>query len=678
MRALAVMGILLLTLPALLPGQEDPAAVRPLAWQSVGARVIDLDLAGPAGGAVVEAFFSPDGARLFARTERGDTWTTEDFGESWRRVDSRVEAPLAPERAEVAGLPQGEPTAAVYRHPYDSRYAFALGENLYRSSDRGRSWVNLTADPLGSIIGSGQRGIAFSPADPDLIVVANSRGLWRSADGGLSWSSLNRNLPNLPPARIARPGEEGTRVFFRSVGPAEWNSAGVWQPVRDNAANAWLRALGSLPEADRRRASPWPLELPAGWVASYRVWRQNEPISPDLTFCAAGTCPEPERHYVSAFAGAGDPQPRYYAGTSDGHLWISPDGGRTWQPPQQGFAANGNPVSGLWADPRNPFVAVAVLGGRGSGHVLRTTNGGLFWDDLTTSLPDVAIHALAANPETGSLYVATDAGVFHTRGDLRNPGPATRWTRLGGNLPSAPIEDLRLDPVTGALYVAAGGYGLYRTTLPDLVDTLRVLNAADLTARAAAPGGLLTVLGAPVRTARADQWNAPVLASGPTESQIQVPFEVTGPTLSLALDTRRGLRRVGIPLEAVSPAIFLDADGSPLVLDAGAGVLLDGNRPAHAGSQILILATGLGRVRPEWPTGLPAPVEDPPATVAPVAVYLNGAPLRVLASTLAGGYIGVYMVRAELPAILNSGTGELLLVAGDKTSNRVRIYLEPR
>lgn len=663
----ALWGGKLSLVPGVMALLAIPAAaqdlVRPLAWQPVGSRTVELELAGPAGDAVLEAVFSSDGARLFARTGRG-IWVTDDLGDTWRRAEAMSQAVQNREAVEVASLP--ERGAKSYRHPFQSRHVFALGENLHRSSDEGRTWINLTGDLLGSIIGSGQRAIAFSPLDPDLMVVANSRGLWRSSDGGLSWSSLNPNLPNLPRTRIARPVEGPARVFLRGVGPAEWSSAGIWQRVRDPAAETWIRGLAGLPEDDQRRSAPWPLEMPGGMLASYRVWRQGRPISPDLTAS--------EPHYVSAFGASGE---RYYAGTSDGHVWISPDGGRTWVPPQQGFPANANPVEALWVDPRNPFVALAALGGRRSGHVFRTTNGGLFWDDLTSNLPDLPAFAVAANSETGSIYVATEGGLFSTRGDLRNPGPATRWTRLGGNLPDAPLEDLRLDAASGALYVAVAGYGLYQTSAPDLHETLRVLNAADLSARAAAPGGLLTVVGAAVRSARADQWNAPVLASGAAESQIQVPFEASGSTLNLALDTLRGSRRIGVPLEPVSPAIFLDADGAPLILDAAGGVLLDASRPARAGSQILILATGLGRVRPDWPTGLPAPLEDPPVTVAPVAAYLNGAPLRVLSSTLAGGYIGVYMVRAELPEVLNSGSGELAVSAGDKTSNRVRISLEP-
>jgi len=676
-RGLAASGLLLMAWPGVLPGQEV-AAARPLAWQAVGAKTVDLELAGPAGGPVADAYFSPDGRLLFVRTGRGETWATADLGETWQAAEARVDFLGRVENpASLVGGPAGEPGAVFYRHPFRSRYVFALGQNLHRSGDEGRNWVNLTADALGSIIGAGQRAVAFSPLDPDLIVVANSRGLWRSVDGGLSWSSLNRNLPNLPAARIGRMAEGATRVYLRGVGPVEWSAAGLWQPVRDAAAEAWALALAGLPAADQVRRAPWPLDTPAGIVATYRIWRQGEVISPDLTFCASGACSEPGRYYVSAFAAGAGSQPRYYAGTSDGHLWISPDGGRTWQPPQQGFAANGNPITALWVDPRNPFVALAALGGQRGGRVFRTTNGGLFWDDLTGNLPEGGARAVTANGETGSIYVATESGLFHARGDLRNPGPATPWTRLGGNIPDAPLEDVRLDAVTGALDVVVAGHGLYRTSAPDLADALRVLNAADLTARAAAPGGLLTVLGAAVQAARADRWNAPVLASAASESQIQVPFEATGSTLNLALETQRGLRRVGVPLEEVSPAIFLDADGSPLVLDAAAGVLLDANRPARAGSQILILATGLGRVRPDWPTGLPAPLEDPPVTVTAVAVQLNGVPVRVVSSTLAGGYIGVYMVRVELPAILNAGVGELVLTAGDKASNRVRISLDP-
>ncbi len=661
------------------PG-PDRVPVRQQAWQAIGPSFVDLRLAGPAGDGVHDVAFSTDGNHLYALTARGKVWVTPDLGETWEPAPALPDArKSARGAASQQWAPPPEDAGAVIEpHPYDARYVYALGRQLYRSAESGQDWVNLTAHGPFSIIGEWQRAIAFSPRDSALLVVANSRGLWRSVDGGLSWSDLNRNFPNLPPARLLEAGPEAgaPRAFLQGVGAVELDAAGAWRGAPDERVARWLSAVTTLPSDDQRRLAPWPLDLPPGWAASYRVWRQGVTVTGDLTSCASGPCEAPDRHFISAF-GAGGAGAAYYAGTTDGHLWVSLDAGESWRPAMQGFSAAGNPVNAIFVDPRNGQLAIAVAGGRGAAHVFRTTNGGIFWDDLTANLPDEPARAVAVNPETGSLYIATESGVFYTRGDLRNPGPATAWTRLGGSLPAGPIEDLRLDSRTGALYAAAAGHGVFRTSVPDIADALRVLNAADWSLRPAAPGGLLTVVGAPVQAARAGSLRAPVLASRQGESQIQVPFEAAGSRLDLALETTRGSHRVGVPLEEVSPAIFIDAAGAPLLLDAGGGAMLDASRPARAASQVLVLTTGLGRVRPDWPTGLAAPLQDPPATVVPVAAYLDGAPLRVVAATLAGGYIGVYVVQIELPAVLNSGTGELAIGAGGKLSNKVRIFLEP-
>src|SRR3989440_8702017 len=89
---------------------------------------------------------------------------------------------------------------------------YALGRQLYRSEDGGRSWVNLTAFKDDSVIGPGQRSVAISPVNADQLVVANNFGVWRSMDGGLSWTGLNQFLPNLAIKRILAAGTTGTRV----------------------------------------------------------------------------------------------------------------------------------------------------------------------------------------------------------------------------------------------------------------------------------------------------------------------------------------------------------------------------------------------------------------------------------------------------------------------------------
>ena len=81
---------------------------------------------------------------------------------------------------------------------------------------------------------------------------------------------------------------------------------------------------------------------------------------------------------------------------------------------------------------------------------------------------------------------------------------------------------------------------------------------------------------------------APVLAADDSESQVQIPFEARGNTLSLALDGANGRRMLApLPLEPAAPVIFVDRDGSPMLLDADSGVMLDAMKPARSRSRAL-------------------------------------------------------------------------------------------
>jgi uncharacterized protein (TIGR03437 family) len=260
--------------------------------------------------------------------------------------------------------------------------------------------------------------------------------------------------------------------------------------------------------------------------------------------------------------------------------------------------------------------------------------------------------------------------------NLDAAAPPATWTKLPG-LPAARALDVRLDGGANQLYAALEGYGVYAAMAPHRLRALKVVNAADFSQRPAAPGSLLSVLGGWVQSASAGTLSMPVLAASDTETQIQVPFSASGSSLSLSLRTSRGDLRVAVPLESVSPAIFVDRDGTPLVLDADSGVLLDAMNPARSGGRLQILATGLGKVNPDWPAGVAGPADNPPVVAAPVQAYLDRSAVEVTRAVLAPGYIGLYLIEVRLPAAVNAGTAELYLDAGGQSSNRVRVWLEP-
>jgi len=582
-------------------------------------------LAAPATGPVAQIWYSPDGVQLFARTASGRIFLTSDF-ESWIPVAGAVPPPNQP--ATAFRLP--ESGAAPMIASADPAHLYSLGRQLFRSEDGGRSWTNLTQNQGASIIGTGQHSLAVSPANPDQLVVANDFGVWRSLDGGLTWAGLNQSLPNLPVRRILSTpnGVHGIQVESAGLGTLELPPGGsLWLPV----------------------GSPFPAQQDA-LLARYSAVTGAR---------------------ITATAAAGS---TVYAGSRDGRIWVSLDGGDTFRISRNEAAG---PVERFYVDPAEPAFALAALSGSGP-HVLRTTTGGSLWDDLTGNLPDTPAHGITAERLAGAVYVATDQGVFLAHADLENATvPAANWVRLSAGLPAAPAWDVRLDPAGVQLYAALDGYGVYATPAPHRRWNLRVVSTADFAPHPAAPGALLSVIGGRVSSARGGDRNYPVLSASDSGSQIQVPFEAVGPNVALSLETNSGNLTVGLPVQPAAPAIFIGTDGVPMIYDADSGLQLDAHNTARSNGRIQILATGLGKVKPDWPTNLPAPAQNPPAVVAPVQVYLDGMPLQVTSATLDPLTIGFYIVEAQLPSIANLGTSELYITADGQSSNRVQIVIEP-
>jgi len=599
-------------------------------WRRVGNSALDLDLAGLATGPVDRVWYSPGGDQIWIHSTSGKIFVTNDL-DHWVAAAPGSLTPLVSEGSTLA-IPEN---GAHIRNPASaSSRVFAFGQFVHRSDNRGKNWENLTAFRGVSIIGDGLRDLAVSPTNEDEIVVAGSAGVFRSADGGRSWSSLNETLPNLPSARIRSlpDGPQGSQIELPGAMVVEW------QP---GERQAWRPTYSAKADGENRLRQVWSADRGVAVTALAIV--------------------EGERYI--------------YTGMADGGILVSADGGSDWQPEFRSNQASG-PVAAFWVDPANPRNALAVLGAR---RVLHTIDGGLSWVDISANLPEVSLRGVTADSAGNAIYVATDQGVFFGRTNLNALSVVpVSWTALAG-LPAAPAADVKLDSNAIQLWVALEGYGLYQTMAPHRIGDPRVITAAGLIARAAAPGTVFSIEGARVNSANAGGLSVPVLAASDTESQIQIPFEMPGDSLALSIDSPSGSRLLpSVPMVTASPAIQLDPrDGSPLVIDTDNGVLLDAMHPAHSNARIQILATGLGRVVPTWPTGLPAPSDIPHSVAATVRAFLDRAPVQVTRATLAPGYVGMYLVEIEVPNIVNYGPAELYIETDGQPSNRVRVYIEP-
>src|SRR5271166_3005071 len=163
-------------------------------WRHIGNSAIEIALPSAATGPVDRVWYSPDGQSLFAKTSSGRVFRTIDF-EQWQLVTGGKVTPPATDEAVAPTTP--EAAFKVSRAGIAGRL-YGIGRDAYRSDDAGVSWVNLTSYRGLCLLGPGLRAVTASPVDSDDVVVASETGVWRSLDGGLSWSGLNQFLPNLP------------------------------------------------------------------------------------------------------------------------------------------------------------------------------------------------------------------------------------------------------------------------------------------------------------------------------------------------------------------------------------------------------------------------------------------------------------------------------------------------
>jgi uncharacterized protein (TIGR03437 family) len=501
----------------------------------------------------------------------------------------------------------------VRRAPGDSRRLYAFGRFVYRSDDDGRNWENLTEFRQTSLVGEGLKDLAIAPRNPDEVTVVGAAGVFRSTDGGLVWHGMNENLPNLPASRILSAPGDGHGPQIVTGGKAY-----EWLP---GELRAWEPVLNSVYEEETAR-------------------RQE----------AASTFGSD----VTAFAQSASGY-RYY-GDATGIIRVTFPGGTSVSGPE----VRGR-VNAIWVDPQDARLAIAALG---SGALWHTVNGGGLWVAITSDLPAGSLNAIAVDRAGNTIYVAGEAGVFQASYRVDALGGLPQWSQVNG-LPTGRVTGIAMDPAKTQLWVALEGAGLYRTVAPHRVQNPLVVTAADRRVGEIAPGTQVSVVGMPVTSAKANGVDAPVLSATDVESQIQIPYEVSGASVSLSVTSAEGSREFpGLTLRSAVPAIF-EIDGTPLLEDAEHGTPLDTTYPGRSHMKVRILAQGLGRVR-----------EDTREAIEPVLAFFQRRPVTVERAVLAPGYSGVYWIEIELPVLMESGMEELYLQVGGQESNHVRFYVE--
>lgn len=162
-----------------------------------------------------------------------------------------------------------------------------------------------------------------------------------------------------------------------------------------------------------------------------------------------------------------------WAGTDDGNLQITQDGGKTWA----------NVVASVQGLPKNPVVtgvepshyaagtAYVTFDNHQAGdmkpYVYKTTDFGKTWTAISTDAIKGYAHVVREDlVKQDLLFVGTELGLF-----LSIDG-GQQWAQFTGNLPNVAVRDLAIHPRESDLIVATHGRGIY---IVDDISPLRQL-----------------------------------------------------------------------------------------------------------------------------------------------------------------------------------------------------------
>jgi photosystem II stability/assembly factor-like uncharacterized protein len=148
--------------------------------------------------------------------------------------------------------------------------------------------------------------------------------------------------------------------------------------------------------------------------------------------------------YDTIFALAESPRERdfLWAGTDDGLVHVSRDGGKSWANVTPQGSPEWGTVACIEASPFDAGTAYVVVDAHRLDnthpYLFKTSDSGKTWTNLAEKLPvDIYLHAVREDPQRkGTLYVGSERGVAFSTDD------GATWQQLKLNLPTVAVHDL--------------------------------------------------------------------------------------------------------------------------------------------------------------------------------------------------------------------------------------------
>ncbi len=358
-------------------GPDTAGLIRHLLWRSIGpanmvGRISDFEA------------LDKDFTQVLVGTASGGVFKSVNAGTTWEPIFDRYGAASI---GDVAFFQKDPSIIWVGTGEECVRNSVAWGDGIYKSTDGGKTFTHMGLETTQTIA-----RVITHPTDPGIAYVAASghpwgytgdRGLFKTADGGKSWTKLAGGLPN--------DGKTGAIDLVMSPADPETLYVAFWQRLRQpwrfdsggpnsgifkttDGGQSWTKLVQGIPSGDLGRiglaiSRSNPQVLVAVVEATFQpqaTIRQGNDQKPnpdyeDMTKLGSGMYRSEDGGATWKFMSRQNNRPFYYSHIYINPLedkWVywlatnmsfSPDGGKTWSQ----IGGLHPDFHAMWIDPTN-------------------------------------------------------------------------------------------------------------------------------------------------------------------------------------------------------------------------------------------------------------------------------------------------------------------------------------
>jgi len=442
---------------------------------------------------------------LYRSTDNGVTWERRNNSDSQGQYYSHVVVdPVNPDRVYVMNVNitvsnDGGRTLAtlptrskhVDNHEIwidpknNNRYLVGCDGGVYETFDKGENWIfkaNLPipqfydvavdyAEPFYNVYGGTQDNFSFGcPSRTKNAVGVTNSDCFVTHGGDGFYTRADPKDPNTIYATMQNGGlvrfdrRSGERVAIqpqpgKDDPPMRWNWDAPLMISPHSNTRIYIGAQRLYRSDDRgdswRAVSPdLTRQLDRNKLPVMgKVWSADA-VSKNVSTALYGN--------ISAIAESPKQEGLIYAGTDDGLVQMTEDGGKTWRKIDKlpGVPDNSY-VQRIVASQTDANTAYVVFENHQNGdfkpYILKTADRGKGWASISGNLPDNgAVYALAEDPVNPKLlFAGTEYGLYFTTIG------GEKWIKLTGGLPTIQVRDLAIQKRENDLVVGTFGRGIY-------------------------------------------------------------------------------------------------------------------------------------------------------------------------------------------------------------------------